>query len=117
MNPTEFIVKRFNVDPRYSNYVPVGWTGLFFETLEKIKQIDPNVKFIQIKEKFACLTVYFLSDKRDEINLVLKEAEKQSVETCQICGYPGKVETVVHYMSTLCATCYKTQIQNRKTNE
>lgn len=60
----------------------------------------------QIKEKFGGLRFY-QNGNCDDIHILIKEAENQSLQTCEVCGNPGKMRQHGGWLSTKCEDCYK----------
>lgn len=85
-----------------------GWAALIVECHERLSEIDPNYKILQIKEKFGGLRYYFTpSESLDQslVNQMIKIAsycEARSFHICEICGNPGKLNTKLRWHKTLC---------------
>lgn len=64
-----------------------------------------QVTFIQVKEKFGELRIYYtLIDKH--IDDLIKEVAKKSKVTCEYCGAPGvHQKTSSGWVKTLCPRC------------
>lgn len=82
-----------------------GWYPIIYELTKKIYDInkknkDIQTEVVQIKEKFGGLR-YYIHSGTDEIFKLIRDAEKKSYETCEICGAPGKLNTKGWY-KTLC---------------
>lgn len=123
-DPTEFLVREFEVNPRYANGVPNGWFIITHDALKKIKLLCPEIQFLQIKEKFAELCIYCIIPKdtletiKNQIRDIIDEARDLSQQHCQKCGTDYKVERrgvgkTGMWWATLCITCYT--IDRRKT--
>ncbi len=76
-----------------------------------------NFKFVQIKEKFGLLCVYF-SGANQAIITIVKEAEEESSKTCEVCGSSDNVTTGPMkgpgWITTKCGECRerKTPVDN-----
>lgn len=89
-----------------------GWFDLIYEMCNKIQiALNKSSKaFIkgffpqQIKEKFASLR-YYTTYENEEISKAIKEAEEQSIKTCEICGKDGKTKYRRTWYKTLCEEC------------
>jgi len=88
-----------------------GWHDLLRACCDQIEQYlaeHPDLPFAvaQIKEKFGTLRFYF-DDGDDHIQELVRQAEKQSGVTCEICGAPGTLKSLRGggWMATRCATC------------
>lgn len=68
-----------------------GWDDLISDLDKELSGIDPNYVIHQVKEKFGGLRFYFATntDKRAEMNEVVKRYEELSQQTCEISGKPG----------------------------
>ena len=65
-----------------------------------------EVKFVQIKEKFGGLRMYYDTESEDDdfrkkINDCIYNAESESYTICEICGETGKVRKG-NWIKTLC---------------
>lgn len=84
-----------------------GWFPLLKEVCEKLKDVE-GFKFDQVKEKFGMLTIYYTcsdDENRQYVRKVIDEAESKSLETCEVCGNPGKRESHQGWLSTECKVC------------
>lgn len=76
-----------------------GWWPLLLKLDEDIAKIDPNYKIAQVKEKFGGLRYYIhhgdelTEDAYLAIEQLIREAEKESLKTCEACGETEGVET------------------------
>lgn len=71
-----------------------GWFPLIERLHKDILKIDPDYKIYQIKEKFGGLRFYYSTSNPDfsnEINNLIKNAERISLLTCEITGKPGEL--------------------------
>lgn len=48
--------------PECSAIVPKSWQGIVLETVQQLKRECPSIRFLQIKEKFGGLRIYFGAD-------------------------------------------------------
>lgn len=81
-----------------------GWFGLLHDLsiklTEKVKEYqnkypeDVEIKFhaIQVKEKYGTLHFY-TNYSTDAMHEVIREAEKKSSHTCEVCGQPGLIDS------------------------
>lgn len=83
-----------------------GWEKLINELTEKIHEIDPEVKVLQVKEKFGGLR-YYISSGTDEVFDLIEEAEEKSYSICQETGKPGKLRDDIGWIRTLCDEEYE----------
>lgn len=82
-----------------------GWFEIIKNMAKKIEELNKGVVCEQIKEKYATLRVYTSMDT-DEVLEITDQAEKESENTCEICGYYGKVRQGSWWV-TRCDTCFK----------
>lgn len=83
-------------------YVPLecgdGWFDIIWSMCEEIEQdirrTHPTFTFriIQLKEKWGDLTVYTVGGN-GSIDKILRKYKIKSLETCELCGKPGKLRT------------------------
>ena len=85
--------------------VPDGWTDIVYELCAKIKKIAPDTKVGQIKEKFGGLRFYLNTSSSNKVRVLIDDAENKSFKTCEICGEPGKIDSVKGWLLTLCPKC------------
>ena len=99
--------------------VGVGWYGLLYELglrIEPELEMMPKKErgsLVQIKEKFARLTFYFVRNKNEKIDNAISEIAKISLETCEWCGKKGKLSDL-GWMKTLCDECHEKRIEEQK---
>lgn len=63
-----------------------------------------DFRWVQIKEKYATLRLYFVGDADDYIVGAVDMAENLSAVTCEQCGAPGKCRGA-GWLTTLCDAC------------
>lgn len=93
-----------------------GWFDLLWELCEKLeplcveaeKQLTPEMKRFgysacasQVKEKYGTLRFY-MTMSNDEMDALIRETERKSAKTCEICGKPGKRKNEGGWISTAC---------------
>lgn len=67
-----------------------GWAHLIHRVFDTLENIKGTVKIVQVKEKYAGLRVY-TDYTNDELDKIVRDAELESLKTCEQCGQPGKV--------------------------
>lgn len=88
-------------------YLPCrGWNKILIEMHDKLVAADPDIKYIQIKEKWGELRVYVRPMVPCEEALeAIRQAVIKSRETCERCGEPGQLRTQRSWQITLCDEC------------
>jgi hypothetical protein len=86
-----------------------GWFNIIDNLCKNIqKHIDDNgldqVEFQQIKEKFGGLRVYFAYGD-SYIDDLVEQAEKDSYNTCELCGTTENIGYTQGWVTTLCEEC------------
>jgi hypothetical protein len=81
--------------------IPPGWHDLYRRLVADLEAIDPAVEVVQAKEKFGRMRVY-LARFSDELAELKWEAERQSLQICQLCGAPGELMVQSGIYSTVC---------------
>lgn len=80
-----------------------GWIDLVSDLVDKL--LDTGIEFsvLQIKEKFGGLRFYIssLKDPHSKLSDIISTYEKQSYETCEVCGEPGTPRKG-YWIKTLC---------------
>jgi hypothetical protein len=78
-----------------------GWYEIVVKLDRDPSETSPDVRYLQIKEKFGTLRVY--AENTDEKSMSLIEAaERASETTCEECGLPGRLRGDRYYVQTLC---------------
>lgn len=81
--------------------VGAGWRPL----VERLYDAKPDdVEVLQVKEKFGGLRFY-TGAAPAEYDALVDEMEGLSLETCERCGQPGKLDDSFYWLLTLCDTC------------
>lgn len=85
-----------------------GWYNLIYEACTKIMETnpDPELRFLQIKEKFGRLVIY-PSGGDAKIASILNEISLKSAVTCEDCGSKGKLRSKNTWLRTLCVPCMR----------
>ncbi|MFF1540101.1 hypothetical protein ACFVWL_08495 [Microbacterium sp. NPDC058269] len=87
--------------------VGVGWYPLLARLDAKLGTISPNYVVQQVKSKFGALSFYAgPSDDPSHFDSAftdaVREAEWESIETCEICGASARQYVIRMWVSTLC---------------
>ena len=88
-----------------------GWYAIVDQTTAQLKELDPDFKIIQIKEKFGGLRYYYQPKKtnastRVQMDAVIARAERAAEETCEDCGAAGRTRSKkTGWLITLCDDC------------
>lgn len=95
-----------------------GWFDLIFEMCQKIKEtgLDQDLRFMQVKEKYAMLRVYD-NGSCDEVYDIISEYENKSAEVCEECGKPGHIKTLGSWYYTKCESCWGEMMKSRGMEE
>lgn len=84
-----------------------GWFDLEWKLCEDLEAIaPPDYKLFQIKEKFGTLRWYD-EGGNDAVYARVREAQKVSAETCEVCGKSAQLCSTGGWMKTLCDVCLK----------
>lgn len=88
-----------------------GWFGLLNELCNKLSNLDINIKFLQIKEKFGMLRIYYVSEDSENLKYadsIIQDIERRSSKICEFCGSVDGVFGQIHQRHiTICDICYK----------
>lgn len=71
---------------------PASWAGIIEQIHNKLLNLDPNYRTVQIKEKFGGLRFYFATDNIEnaqEMHDFVNEKEAESYKICIYCGKPS----------------------------
>lgn len=92
-----------------------GWNDLVREFLTKAKMIDPDLKVLQIKEKFGGIRIYYgvnVEVNTEEIRKLCRDAEDKSYLTCEFCGKPGELRDT-DWQKTACDLHYQKYLEKK----
>ena len=82
-----------------------GWDSIIENAVKKIQKLDPEVKAVQVKNKFGTLRFYITS-ATDEVHKIIEDTEKLSETICELCGKPGELRNDDRYwLQTICDDC------------
>jgi hypothetical protein len=85
-----------------------GWSHL----LDRIyDHVPADVRFAQIKEKWAALRVYY-DGGDDAFDRIVSDAEKESSTTCESCGKVGEIKLSLGWWKCFCDSCREQDIKN-----
>jgi hypothetical protein len=82
-----------------------GWNSIIKKLIEDLIKIGWDKQICQVKEKFGQLCFYTNSLPDGGFDLI-RQAEKDSICTCEMCGFPGKRRTDLSWIKTLCEDHY-----------
>ena len=88
-----------------------GWYPIVRSLIEDLISLGWDKQTTQVKEKFGGLRFY-INTGSDGIHQRILQAEKESYETCEVCGKHGELRKDIGWYSTLCDEHY-----NIKKNE
>ena len=80
-----------------------GWYSLLDEYLGKIIEVCPDVRFDQIKSKFASLRIYIGGN--NEAFALSDQAGDLSEKICELCGNEGEVFNNYGWLWAICPEC------------
>ena len=82
-----------------------GWFPIIKSLIDDLIKLGWDKQITQVKEKFGGLRFYINSGS-DEIHQRILQAEKESYETCEVCGKHGELRKDVGWYFTLCDEHY-----------
>ena len=84
-----------------------GWNELIWDTLAACIELDPELKVIQIKEKFAGLDIH-IDTENPEVWDICNEARTKSLTICESCGtMEAQGVSKGYWMKTMCLKCFE----------
>ena len=105
MKKTKYIPTPFEL---FGFEIGKGWMPLVEPIIKKIQELNQqgiDIQITQIKEKFGELCVY-LSAYTEELEQMIRDAEKKSIHICENCGKPAqRVWGNYGWIYTLCQDC------------
>lgn len=86
-----------------------GWRTIIILAIREILMLPdlPDLKIVQIKEKFGSLEIYYQS-KGDtkKVDEIIRQYTELSCVTCEKCGMAGKLREHGGWYSIRCDNCY-----------
>ena len=89
-----------------------GWYPLIKDLIEDLVELGWDREVCQVKEKFGGLRFY-VNAASDEMYDRISQAEKESYETCEVTGQPGKLRTDLGWWTTLSDAEYEKQLAEK----
>lgn len=89
-------------------FLPDGWKEIVASCHKDLIELAPTYAVYQVKEKFGGLRFYadppenFSDEGRQRFRDRIREAEKLSFKTCQICGAEGTLVVTGYTWETVC---------------
>ena len=98
-----------------------GWHHLIEPLVDHVNKVnaerapEEQIEIVQIKEKFGGLRFY--THGRDEkLSQLIEEAERESYNTCEICGSTDDVgQTADGWITTMCRKCLQRHFSRKPT--
>jgi len=99
-----------------------GWYPIIEEALDKMektiekmpkkerKHFQKHFEIFQIKQKLGGLRIY-VNIYTNEIIEIIREAEEKAEKTCDVCGKPGKIREIHHWLFTNCDEHYNKRLE------
>lgn len=81
-----------------------GWSNIIERLVTDLEKLGWDGTVFQVKEKFGGLRFYIGSGS-NEVFKRISEAEKESYQTCENDGRPGKLDDSHYWVLTLCPEC------------
>lgn len=89
-----------------------GWKHLYQPIIDYAN--EHNIEISQVKEKFGLLTIY-LEEYDDTVRQMIREAEKKSYNTCEICGkHIDKPISENYWIYAECEDCHNKWKEDRE---
>lgn len=118
---------QFSTEPNGGFVWADGWHALVADVCESIEFYSPSLRWLQIKEKFGELRMYYvdgplIADDVSKMKTIIRiegtfpdasivqplidRATQKSTETCMGCAYYGTRRIKDGYVFTACAECF-----------
>lgn len=105
-DPLDGIRSRFAPGYPPSITVDKGWRPLLIDLDVALTEADPSVRYIVITQKYGALRIYTTPNPSQRASRLIREAEKKSATTCEMCGGAGaSLCTRQRWFRTLCPSC------------
>lgn len=96
-----------------------GWKEALKPIFAYIEEYNKNneekIEIHQIKEKFGGLRCY-CNFVTNELNEIIRNAEYECSNTCELCGSKENVGTTLGWITTCCEDCVKKMSEQRPSN-
>ena len=100
-----------NIDREDAKHmVGKGWSKIIDYLYDNL-EIPEKIRVFQVKEKFGTLRFYTSGTTKEE-DVIIRNAEKMSGETCEQCGEPGTVKKQGYWLTCLCQDCFGIEEQH-----
>ena len=80
-----------------------GWLGILERLFQTLIKLGWDKSFINVKEKFGGLSFFIDNLPENGLHFIV-EAEKESFQTCEVCGEHGEQHKINNWIYTLCDT-------------
>lgn len=88
--------------------IEMGWYHILLELDRELTEIDPSLRYIQVKQKFGGIRVYTTRPSEESWNIVRRakrRAQGTALRTCESCGTAGVLHQREGWFRTLCCPC------------
>lgn len=107
-DPLDHIRARFS--RLYSPHIDIGkgWYGILITLDAELTEIDPTLRYIQIKEKFGGLRTYTTRPSPEDwhaVRCAKRRAQDAALRTCEQCGRAATMHSRCGWYRTLCPSC------------
>lgn len=104
--PEEIREYMWTNDPCWS-YIPAGWVQIVLSCHAHLKEIAPEYRITQLKEKFGALRFYtnIGYDPDGLASIVISHYERVSAHTCDVCGERGEIIQIGDRMPYIASRC------------
>lgn len=82
-----------------------GWAPLITELDRAIAAVDPEVRYVQVKEKQGELCVFTAPPATGQVKELINAAAARAATTCENCGADGQMCQKFGWTHILCAAC------------
>lgn len=89
-----------------------GWAEIVYDLLREVRDHYPDVKVLQIKEKFGGLRFYVDDYNDEKLNTIIHHTENKSNSICEFTGKQGELKSVNGWLKTACDEIYQRALRN-----
>lgn len=92
-----------------------GWVKLIYKMCKELAPVlgEDKIEWLQIKEKYGGMRLY-CGACRGEVYDIIDKYEEMSERVCERCGKKGIAREGLGWIVTLCGSCYKEALEERK---
>jgi hypothetical protein len=104
----DFLASRLDEDDLVGGVGP-GWRALVLQLHDDLLAVDPGYRLYSAAEELGGLVVVarFAPPAQTHAARLIQAARAEALNTCEVCGQPGRLRRERGRMKTLCDDCWR----------